>query len=87
VACSVQVDSPMSEADHVRAVHLLLGRNPKPWAITVAMRPGMPLARFDTRIRLAGSSRVLAVAEMSDGSLWSGHADVQVTLSACIDGS
>ena len=87
VACSVVVDSPMTEADHVKHLHVLLGRNPRPWAITVHMRPGMPMARFDTRLRLAGTGRVLAVAEMNDGSLWSGHTDVQVTISACVDGS
>jgi sulfur-oxidizing protein SoxY len=87
VACSVVADSPMTEADHVRKLHLLLGRNPRPWAITVHMGPSVPMARLDTRIRLAGTGRVLAVAEMADGSLWSGHADVQVAVSACVDGS
>jgi sulfur-oxidizing protein SoxY len=87
VPFSVVVESAMTEQDHVRALHVLIGRNPRPWAITVKMHPGMPLARLDTRLRLAGSGRILAVAEMQDATLWAGFADVQVTLSACVDGS
>lgn len=87
VSCSILVDSPMTEVDHVRELHVLLARNPRPLALSVAMSPSNSVARVDTRLRLAGSQRILAVAVMSDGRAWSGFTDVVVTLSACLDGS
>jgi sulfur-oxidizing protein SoxY len=87
VACVISVDSPMTEADHVRAVHLFLARNPRPFALSAYLTPRSVRARIETRIRLAGSQRVYAVAQMSDGSCWSGAVDVTVTVSACVDGS
>jgi sulfur-oxidizing protein SoxY len=87
VACVISVDSPMTEADHVRAVHLFLARNPRPFALSAYLTPRSVRARIETRIRLAGSQRVYALAQMSDGSCWSGGVDVTVTVSACVDGS
>ena len=87
VACVISVDSPMTEADHVRAIHLFLARNPRPFAMTAWLGPQSVRARVETRIRLAGSQRVFAVAQMNDGSCWTGAVDVTVTVSACVDGS
>lgn len=87
VACSVVVDSPMTESDHVRELHVFLARNPRPLALSVSMGPWTGIARVDTRARLAGSQRILAVAVMNDGKAYSGFTDVVVTLSACLDGS
>ncbi|HUN94427.1 MAG TPA: thiosulfate oxidation carrier protein SoxY [Burkholderiaceae bacterium] len=87
VPCTVSVDSPMTEADHVRSVTMWAGRNPKPFVIQMRFGPSNPRARLQTRLRLGDSQRLLAIAEMSDGSYWSGVADIEVQLSACEDGS
>lgn len=87
VACTISVDSPMSAADHVRTLHVWAARNPRPHVITAQFGPANPRARLDTRLRLGESQRLMAIAVMSDGSAWSGVADVTVLLSACVDGS
>jgi sulfur-oxidizing protein SoxY len=86
VAISVDVQSPMSEADHVRMIHILSERNPITAIARFSLSPGLGRARVATNIRLADTQKVVALAEMSDGSLWSGEAQVVVTLAACIDG-
>lgn len=83
---TVTVESPMSEADHVRRIAVFNETNPQPNVVTVTLGPRAGRARIATRIRLAGSQRITAIAEMSDGSFWSGGADVIVTLAACVEG-
>jgi sulfur-oxidizing protein SoxY len=85
VPLSVSVDSPMSPADHVKAIHVVNEKNPQPRVISVALGPRAGRARLATRIKLADSQKVVAVAEMSDGSFWSASADVIVTLAACVE--
>src|SRR3954470_19588635 len=80
VPLTVSVDSPMTEADHVKAIHVFNEKNPQPHVISVALGPRAGRARIATRIKLADSQRVVALAEMNDGSFWSGGADVIVTL-------
>ena len=82
----VTVESPMSEADHVRRIAIFNERNPQPQVLTATLGPRAGRAQFATRIRLATSQRILAVAELSDGSYWSDEADVIVTLAACVEG-
>jgi sulfur-oxidizing protein SoxY len=84
---TVAVESPMNEADHVRRIAVFNERNPQPNVLTVHLGPRSGRATLSTRIRLANSQRITAVAEMSDGSFWSGTADVIVTLAACIEGA
>ncbi len=84
---TVVVESPMSEADHVRRIAVFNEKNPQPNVITAHLGPRSGRATLATRIRLANSQRITAVAEMNDGSFWSGTADVIVTLAACIEGS
>jgi sulfur-oxidizing protein SoxY len=84
---TVAVESPMSETDHVRRIAVFNERNPQPNVLTVHLGPRSGRATLSTRIRLANSQRITAVAEMSDGSFWSGTADVIVTLAACIEGA
>lgn len=86
VPLGVSVESPMSEADHVRRIAIFNERNPEPNVLTVHLGPRAGRAAISTRIRLAGSQRVTAVAEMSDGSYWQASADVIVTLAACVEG-
>jgi len=83
VPVTVSVDSPMTEADHVSAIHLFAERNHLPQVVSVTLGPWNGKAEFKSRIRLAESQQVLAVAVMSDGSLFSDVADVEVTYSSC----
>jgi sulfur-oxidizing protein SoxY len=85
VPLSVSVDSPMTASDHVRSITLLSERNPRPVMATFHLDPAAGRAHVATRVRLNGSQRVLAIAQLSDGSWWSGDAEVEVTESACLD--
>lgn len=83
---TVTVESPMSETDFVRMIALFNERNPQPNVLTVQLGPRAGRAAVSTRIRLATSQRITAIAEMSDGTYWSDSADVIVTLAACVEG-
>ncbi len=87
VPCTVTVDSAMTAGDHVKAIHIFNEKNPQPNIISVRLGSRAGRAQFSTRIRLADSQTVTAIAELSDGSFWSGDADVIVTLAACIEES
>lgn len=86
VALTVSVDSPMTAADHVKAIHIFGPENPLVTLARFHLGPRSGRAKVSTTVRLANSQKVLAVAHMSDGSFWSGDAYVLVTLAACIDG-
>lgn len=85
VALSVSVDSPMTPADFVRAIHVFTEKNPQPNVISVHLGPRAGRAAISTRIRLADSQTVTAIAETSDGSFWSDSVEVIVTLAACLE--
>ena len=85
VPISVSVESPMTPASHVLALALFNEHNPQPEIIRVIFGPHSGRAALSTRIRLATTQRLLAVAQLSDGSFWSDEADVIVTLAACIE--
>jgi sulfur-oxidizing protein SoxY len=85
VPCSVSVESPMTAADHVKAIHLFNERNPQPNVISVQLGPRAGHAVFATRIRLADTQNVVAIAQMSDGSFWSTSVEVVITLGACLE--
>ena len=85
VPLAVGVDSPMTEADYVKAIHVFAEKNPLPNVVSFHLGPRAGRASIATRIRLADSQTVVAICEMSDGSFWSGSADVVVTLAACLE--
>jgi sulfur-oxidizing protein SoxY len=85
VPLELEVDSPMSAAEHVRSLHVFAERNPRPLVASFHFGPLAGRARIVARIRLAGSQRVLAVAVLSDGSAWSDETEVVVTSAACLD--
>lgn len=87
VPMRVTVASPMTSVDYVKSIHLLSERNPVPRMATFHLGARAGKAEIRSRVRLAGSQRVTAVAELSDGSFWFGYAQVVVTLSACMDES
>jgi sulfur-oxidizing protein SoxY len=83
VPLEVAVDSPMTEADYVKAVHILAEGNPSPDVASFYFTPASGKAAAATRMRLASTQNVVAVAEMSDGSLFSTKRDVKVTIGGC----
>ena len=86
VYTTVEVDSPMTPEDHVRAIHILSEKNPIAHLLTFRLSPRSGIAKVSTNIRLAASQEVTALAEMSDGSVWRDRKSVIVTIAACIDG-
>jgi sulfur-oxidizing protein SoxY len=85
VTMTVAVESPMTAADHVKAIHVFNEKNPQPNVIGIQLGPRAGRATVQTRIRLADSQKVIAVAEMNDGSFWSDEVEVIVTLAACVE--
>ncbi len=85
VPVTVTVDSPMTQADHVKTIYLFSPENPAPDVVRFHLTPRAGRARVQTSVRLATTQRVQAIAVMSDGSAWSDSAEVIVTLSACLD--
>ena len=85
IAMTVTVESPMTEQSYVKAIHVFNEKNPQPDIISVHLGPRAGKATFSTRIRLADSQNVVAIAEMSDGTLWSDSVEVIVTIAACLE--
>ncbi len=85
VTMKVSVQSPMTEADYVRAIHIVAEGNPLPNVVSFFLSPRSGRAAITTRIRLSDSQRVRAIAQMSDGSFWQGDAATLVTLAACTE--
>jgi sulfur-oxidizing protein SoxY len=85
VPLSVNVDSPMTQADHVKAIHIFNEKNPQPNVGSFQLGPRAGRASIATRVRLADSQTLVAIAQMSDGTFWSASADVVVTLAACLE--
>jgi sulfur-oxidizing protein SoxY len=85
VSMTVTVDSPMTKDNYVKAIHVFNEKNPQPNVLTVRLGPRAGKAHVSTRIRLADTQKVIAIAEMSDGTFWSDTAEVVVTLAACLE--
>ena len=85
VPMTVSVTSPMTAADHVVSIHVFNEKNPQPNMGNFYLGPHAGRAQVSTRIRLADSQKIVAIAKLSDGSFWSATADVVVTLAACTD--
>lgn len=85
VPVRVHVHSPMTAAEHVRRIALFTEANPQPDVAVFELGPHNGVATVATRMRLATSQRVLALAQFSDGSWWQTQAEVIVTLAACIE--
>jgi sulfur-oxidizing protein SoxY len=83
VPLALGVDSPMTEADHPRAVHIFAPRNPFLRVATFHFTPSSGKAVLSTRIRLAKPQNVIAVAEMSDGQNLMTKSWVEVEIDGC----
>jgi sulfur-oxidizing protein SoxY len=85
VDLSVRVDSPMTAEDHVTAIHILAAKNPFPLVATFSLAPRAGRAEVATRIRLATSQTIVAIAETSQGMVHRTARDVIVVLGACVE--
>jgi len=85
VPLTVTVTSPMTENDYVKSIHVFNEKNPQPNVGNFYLGPRAGRAQISTRIRLADTQKIVAIARLSDGSFWSVSADVVVTLAACTE--
>ena len=85
VPMTVTVAHPMAPEDHVRSIHVFNEKNPQPNIANFHLGPHNGRAQVSTRIRLADSQKIVAIARLSDGSFWSVSVDVVVTLAACTE--
>lgn len=87
VPVKIQMAGPFASGAEVRSVHLFSEKNPVAQMAVFHFPVALPRIELESRVRLAGSQRLVAVATLADGSLHAAMADVVVTVSACLDGS
>ena len=87
VRLRIRVESPMTPQAHVKRIHIFSEKNPRPLIARFSLGPRAGRAEVHTRIRLAGTQQVVAVAVMNDGTAWMASAQVVVTAAACVEGS
>ena len=85
VPVTVSVESPMTDADYVKTIHVFNEKNPQPHVFTASLTPRNGRAQVGARIKLADTQKVVAIAETSSGELWTASAEVIVTIAACIE--
>lgn len=85
VPMTVSVASPMTSSDYVKSIHVFNEKNPQPNLGNFYLKPSAGRAQVSTRVRMADTQRITAIARLSDGSLWSATAEVVVTLAACTE--
>ena len=85
VPLTVSVDNPMTPDNHVKSIHVFNEKNPQPNVGNFYLGPNAGRAQVSTRIRLADSQKITAIAKLSDGSFWSVSVDIVVTLAACTE--
>jgi len=85
VPMTVSVDHPMTPENYVRSIHVFNEKNPQPNIANFHLTPQAGRAQVATRIRLADTQKVVAIAKLSDGSFWSASVDIIVTLAACTE--
>ena len=85
VPLTLKVASPMTEADHVREIHVIAERNPRPAVATFHLGPWSGRAQVSTRMRLAGTQKVTVVAVLSGNRFRIARKEVVVESAACLD--
>jgi sulfur-oxidizing protein SoxY len=83
VPIKVTVESPMTDSDYVKAIHVLATKNANARCANIFLSPANGRAHFGTRIKLGGTQEVVAIAEMSDGTFLSASQNVKVTIGGC----
>ena len=87
VPLKLAVPGPFAPGPTVQAIHLFSEKNPVPDMASFEFQGPLERIELETRVRLAGTQKVVAVAVMSDSSLYAAAAEVIVTIAACLDGS
>jgi len=85
VPLTISVDSPMTDADHIKAIHVFNEKNPQPHVFNAWLGPRAGKASVSTRIKLGDTQKIVAIAETGGGEFWTASADVIVTIAACIE--
>lgn len=83
VPVTVSVESPMTQQDHVKSIHLFAEKNHLPRILEAQLGPYSGRAVVTSRVRVATSQQITAVAVMSDDTLWSAAVDIEVVTSEC----
>ena len=83
VPIGFEVDSPMSNSDYVKSVHVFADKNPSPNVASFHFSPASGKAKANTRMRMIKTQNVVAVAQMNDGSVFMAKAPVKVTIGGC----
>jgi len=85
VPMTVSVASPMTANDYVKSIHVFNEKNPQPNIGNFHLGPSSGRAQISTRIRLADTQKVVAIARLSDDTFWQAAVDIVVTLAACTE--
>ena len=85
VPIEVTVDSPMTPAQHVIGIAIFNEKNPQNDVAQFILTALSGRARVATRMRLAVTQQLVAVAKMNDGSCWTHTVEVLVTIASCIE--
>ena len=85
VPLTISVESPMTDADHIKAIHVFNEKNPQPHVFNAWLGPRAGKATVSTRIKLGDTQKIVAIAETGGGEFWTASADVIVTIAACIE--
>lgn len=83
VPVTVSVESPMTDKDHVKTVHVVADGNPQPGVGSFFFSPASGKCEVQLRMRMAQTQKIIVVAEMSDGTLWTTAREVKVTIGGC----
>jgi sulfur-oxidizing protein SoxY len=83
VPITVEVDSPMTDADYVKSIHIIAGKNGNARCIDVHLTPANGKAMFATRIKLGGTQKVSAIVGLSNGDFLIASQSVKVTIGGC----
>jgi sulfur-oxidizing protein SoxY len=83
VPMTIAVDSPMTEQSYVSEVLVVADGNPRAGVVTFHFSPASGVAEANTRIRLAATQNVIAIAKTNDGSFYQTSKQVKVTIGGC----
>jgi len=83
VPVTVEVDSPMTDSDYVKSIHILAGKNSNARCIDVNLTPENGKAMLATRIKLGGTQEVIALVALSNGDYIMASQSVKVTIGGC----
>ena len=73
----------MTDKDYVKSVHVFADGNPLPGVVSYRFTPSSGKAAASTRMRLAQTQNIIAIAEMSNGNLHSTKSNIKVTIGGC----